>query len=549
MKFFLLCLVVSISLLQANISTLPNSLQTLPIQEGGRRKPYVVFAEETLRFLSGKTALSLHGRREEAGELITSFWLDPQENYAQEPLIFLSSVSLKKTLELPLTQSLFSYETLIHHEGLQKLISEALEARRSNPRQHLEGILKEVSELGMRLSLFEELSDGSLFRIIPSSQASNNRWETLSSWESDSTPAAARAHQAFSLMQEGWKSNNEVLFNEGVIQFRGVLNSINPEEVVPTWRLQLEVLLQKLHPFRLAWMGYALAGIFLFFFRRTLLFNRLGQICAWSGFLIQAFGLLSRMLIAGRPPVTNMYESMIWVAFGTIFFALLFEARYRAGVFLLGAIPVALLSLILADTQPIILDPSIHPLTPVLRDNFWLTIHVLTITLSYAAFALSLGVAHVILTQIILDKKIASLLYQYLYRTLQIGVLLLATGTILGGVWANYSWGRFWDWDPKETWALIALLGYLFLLHGRLAGYWGGFGLAIGSLFAFNSILMAWYGVNFVLGAGLHSYGFGSGGLPCVLAFVGMEVLIAAAALFARFRAKRRRSATRGSSS
>jgi ABC-type transport system involved in cytochrome c biogenesis permease subunit len=219
-----------------------------------------------------------------------------------------------------------------------------------------------------------------------------------------------------------------------------------------------------------------------------------------------------------------MYESVIWVAFGTILFALIFEAIYRAGFFLLGAIPVAVASLILADSQPMILDRSIHPLTPVLRDNFWLSTHVLTITLSYAAFALSLGVAHVALARIIAGYKPSASLYNYLYKTLQVGVLLLATGTILGGVWANYSWGRFWDWDPKETWALTALLGYLFLLHGRLSGLWGGFGLAVGAVIAFQSVLMAWYGVNFVLGAGLHSYGFGTGGLPVVATFVGLEI-------------------------
>jgi ABC-type transport system involved in cytochrome c biogenesis permease subunit len=229
-----------------------------------------------------------------------------------------------------------------------------------------------------------------------------------------------------------------------------------------------------------------------------------------------------------------MYESVIWVAFGTVLFALIFETIYRAGTFLLGAVPVAVASLILADSQPMILDRSIHPLVPVLRDNFWLTTHVLSITLSYAAFALALGVAHVVLGRIIAGHRPAETLYLYLYRTLQVGVLLLATGTILGGVWANYSWGRFWDWDPKETWALTALLGYLFLLHGRITGLWGGFGLAVGSVLAFLSVLMAWYGVNFVLGAGLHSYGFGTGGFSVVFSFVGLELVFVLLAFFRR---------------
>ena len=104
----------------------------------------------------------------------------------------------------------------------------------------------------------------------------------------------------------------------------------------------------------------------------------------------------------------------------------------------------------------------------------------------------------------------------------------------LGGVWANYSWGRFWDWDPKETWALITLLGYLIVLHGRIAGKWGGFGMAVGSVLAFLGVLMAWYGVNFVLGKGLHSYGFGNGGQIYVGAFALLEVLFLTFALLRR---------------
>ncbi len=100
----------------------------------------------------------------------------------------------------------------------------------------------------------------------------------------------------------------------------------------------------------------------------------------------------------------------------------------------------------------------------------------------------------------------------FIYRAMQVGVLLVAAGTILGGVWADYSWGRFWGWDPKEVWALIVLLVYLVPLHGRFAGWVNTFGLVASSVVCFMSVMMAWYGVNFVLGVGLHSYGFVEGG-------------------------------------
>jgi ABC-type transport system involved in cytochrome c biogenesis permease subunit len=116
---------------------------------------------------------------------------------------------------------------------------------------------------------------------------------------------------------------------------------------------------------------------------------------------------------------------------------------------------------------------------------------------------------------------------------MQFGVALLAAGTILGGIWADFSWGRFWGWDPKEVWALIALLGYTTVIHARFTGWMKPFGFAAWTVVSFTLVLMAWYGVNFVLGVGLHSYGFSSGGFTGVmfftllqLAYVGWAVVV-----------------------
>jgi cytochrome c-type biogenesis protein CcsB len=260
-----------------------------------------------------------------------------------------------------------------------------------------------------------------------------------------------------------------------------------------------------------------------------------GLALAAGGFLIQATGIAMRCIIAGRPPVTNMFESVVWVSFGIMLFAFVFFARYRALTYLLAALPVSLTCLLLVQQLPVAMPESIDPLVPVLRSNYWLTIHVLTITLSYAAFGLAMGFGHIVLFRFIRDPLNAAedaTLHFWLYRILQLGVLLLATGTILGGVWANYSWGRFWGWDPKETWALIALLCYIFVLHGRVVGWWDQFGLALASVLCFNAVLMTWYGVNFVLGKGLHSYGFGIGGEKYVAAFVcGDLAYVAVAAI------------------
>jgi cytochrome c-type biogenesis protein CcsB len=248
-----------------------------------------------------------------------------------------------------------------------------------------------------------------------------------------------------------------------------------------------------------------------------------------ASFLIQAYGFGLRCWIAGRPPVSNMYESVLWVSFGCMLFGLILELIYRKRVIALGSLIFATIALIIADNVTGVLDAGINPLEPVLRSNYWLTIHVLTITLGYAAFSLSLVIGNLGLGQLAFaghESKQLPLrqLAFYAYRAVQVGVVLLAAGTILGGVWADYSWGRFWGWDPKETWALIALLGYVALIHARFRGMVGPFGFLAGCVSAFLGVLMAWYGVNFVLGVGLHSYGFSSGGVSYVATYCSAQI-------------------------
>jgi ABC-type transport system involved in cytochrome c biogenesis permease subunit len=246
-----------------------------------------------------------------------------------------------------------------------------------------------------------------------------------------------------------------------------------------------------------------------------------------AGFAVQTWGFYLRTVIAERAPVANMYESVVFAAWGAVLFALVL-GRHGARLFAACATGLAVLFLLLADSVPIF-DAAIDPLAPVLRDNFWLSTHVLTITLGYAALLLALALGHVSLALIFLGRGEARIrtVSGFTYRTMQAGTLFLAAGTLLGGVWASYSWGRFWGWDPKETWALIALLVYLSILHARFGGWIRDLGLAVGSIVGGLSVLMAWYGVNYVLGTGLHSYGFGSGvGGSWVAAYVVLELAL-----------------------
>src|SRR5262249_44075051 len=195
-------------------------------------------------------------------------------------------------------------------------------------------------------------------------------------------------------------------------------------------------------------------------------------------------------------------------------FGFALELFYRRTVIALGGAIASTLGFVLADQMPLTFAPNIQPLQAVLRSNYWLVIHVLTIVSSYAAFALAWMIGNFNLGLHVFAPHRSDLtktLSTFSYRAIQIGVVLLAAGTLLGGFWAAESWGRFWGWDPKEVWALIALLCYVIPLHARYVGWVRDFGLSVCAVVCFASVVMAWYGVNFVLGAGLHSYGFGGG--------------------------------------
>jgi ABC-type transport system involved in cytochrome c biogenesis permease subunit len=281
--------------------------------------------------------------------------------------------------------------------------------------------------------------------------------------------------------------------------------------------LDLEMEFDRVQPFHWAWIMMLVAAVA---FIATLAVN--SRVCyglGWLAFLTalgyQLFGFFVRMVLSGRPPVTNIYETVIWVGFMSSIFGLVLELIYRRTVIVLAASLVSALGLVLADQLPLALDPKINPLVPVLRSNYWLTIHVLTIVSSYAAGSLAWGLGNVALALLAFGtvrRDIVKTLSQFTYRAIQIAVLLLAAGTFLGGWWAAESWGRFWGWDPKEVWALIALVCYIIPLHARYIGWVKDFGLAVAAVVCYAAIVMSWYGVNFVLAAGLHSYGFGGGG-------------------------------------
>ncbi|MCB0386133.1 MAG: cytochrome c biogenesis protein CcsA, partial [Bdellovibrionales bacterium] len=259
--------------------------------------------------------------------------------------------------------------------------------------------------------------------------------------------------------------------------------------------------------------------------------------------LLMTYGLGLRTWITGFSPVTNMYGTMIWVALGIVVFSLVLLKLYKQTAMVGMIWLVAGGVLLMTEGMPLVLSPDLDPIMAVLRSNFWLTTHVLTITISYAAFSIAMIIGNVGLVRNLLFPETQSRWLRswshMVYRMVQLGVFLLSVGIILGGVWADYSWGRFWGWDPKETWALIADLGFLLLLHGRFVGWIGPFALLAWSPIAYLLVIMAWYGVNFILATGLHSYGFSSGGAKMVVTYMVSQVtLVGIAVLGSKIRSR-----------
>ncbi len=504
------------------------TLEQIPVQSGGRIKPFSSFAREVMIFVTGREKFN-----GQDPAILLFEWLAAPENWEGQPLIPVPQRELRDSLGIS-NQSRISPKWLSSHSAFMERAEKA--RSRNEMGETLTFLEQKELDLYQKMNLFYSSSQGKTWTVIPPARFSpagenpaaadrnaEKRWLSLDQISSDANLKPLQI--PLGLMIENYRNGNSAAFRKATEEFIGTLG----------WHdsFTLETHYNRLRPFRWAWCFY-LSGFLAFLLaasfskRRLNLLAFIGIGTAFLGFILHTYGFILRCAIAGRPPVSNMYESVVWVSWAVVFFSVILFLFYRSFHLIMASSLVATLGLILADNLPAVLDPSIGPLVPVLRNNFWLTIHVLTITLSYGAFALALGLGHLTLLTYALrpqEENLIKGLTQFLYRAIQIGVILLASGTILGGVWANYSWGRFWGWDPKETWALIALLGYLALLHCRFTGWVGPFGLAVGSVVGFLGILMAWYGVNFVLASGLHSYGFGGGGLPYVGTFVVLDLL------------------------
>jgi len=559
-----------------------NRWRDVPVQSGGRHKPLDTLSWETMRLISNQTrftdpetAATLNATATYLALLFDwQGWDHPEhdrlkllsdwrslyfqfhkpDRWDDAPLLRVDYLELRSKLGLESDQKYVSPLALSKalivdaRTGQKTLFSNWANRliQMEEKGTSLTEVEKKGVELANRLWTYQNHRMGRGLELLPIKGSRDREWLSAAHLilaqfddEIDPTGQYRRVQELLLQARASYQKSDAEAFNRIAGELKSKLRDLGeelgdyPDEAV----IALEVTYNQWVPFRFAWVLVLLAGLGMLLHMGTgwRVFS-VGSLAAYTvGLVVMVSGFALRIAIAQRPPVTNMYESVIWVGFGVAVLGLIFEWMYRTKYILTAAAAVATVALVLADNCPAILDPSLRPLEPVLRSNFWLIIHVMTITLSYAAFALAMGIANITLGYLLVGshrRNVISSLNRFTYKAIQVGVLLLAAGTILGGVWADYSWGRFWGWDPKEVWALVALLGYLCVLHARFAGWVGPRGLPALSVACFALVVMAWYGVNFVLGAGLHSYGFGGGGRGWVCSAVFLEMLYAGLALW-----------------
>lgn len=485
----------------------------------GRMKPMHTLSREIMRKLYGKE--SYEGMN--ADQVVLNMYFQNQD-WAYKPIIKIGEQT-KKYLELEGKYA--SYVDFFNKNGTYKLAAKLDTIFALQPVNQTVGD-KELIKVDERLNILNMVFSGSIFKIIPIKGDANNTW----------TGAQVQHHYADE-HQHGL-STATLFFNKYAEYMKHALHSgdfSKPNELLQdlktfqqkeaasilpsSTKVKAEIILNESNVFgRLALFNLLLGMVylsllFLSVFKsnfKSIQLSRILFLLLFIGFSLHTIGLGLRWYVSGRAPWSNGYESMIYIAWTTTLAGLIFARKSLGGL----AATLTLSAIVLLIALLSYLDPEITPLVPVLK-SYWLTIHVSLEAGSYGFLVLGaiIGIINLLLLSFANQKNqqhIKRVVTELSYLSEMIllgGILMLSTGTYLGGIWANESWGRYWGWDAKETWALVSILVYAFILHMRLVpGLKGHYAFNVASLFGLASIIMTYFGVNYYL-SGLHSYAAG----------------------------------------
>ena len=498
------------------------SFGKLVIQDpGGRMKPVNTFASELLRKVSKKDLYKDMDANQVAVSMVTNSRI-----WYSVPFIYMKkdNTKVRDLLGIPKDQKYARLSDLFSERGEYKLREEVAKAHKKKIKNKFE---ESVLNIDGRTNLLYQAIAGSIFKFFPLEGDKNNKWfsyvehrnagfkGTDSLYVANILPLYAGS---LKIASEGGNYDKADEYLESIHKYQQKFGS----EVMPSDRkIELELFYNEYDIFKNLFWQYMLAGVLLFVFVIMQIFSsskpvnllvKIGTYIIVALFIYQTIGLVIRGYISGHAPWSNGYESMIYVAWATMFFGLLFGRKSALTI----AATTFVTSMILMIAHWNWMDPSIGNLVPVL-DSYWLMIHVAIIVASYGPFTLSmiLGLLALLLYAFTTSKNKKRLdlsikeITNINEMSLTVGLVLLTIGNFLGGIWANESWGRYWGWDPKETWALVSIMVYAFVLHMRLVpGLRSRLSFNVVSVFAFATILMTYLGVNHLL-SGLHSYASG----------------------------------------
>ena len=502
----------------------------IPVQDGGRIKPLDTFARNQL--------LSIYGKRSLKSEEIPAIdWLvdllaDPHIGFKQK-VFKLRNPEVVQSLGLEWDNvHTYSYHEILDGLESQKELLIQIHAKPVDELSIIEGQLKELH------SNFQKFANmwWHLKLIPPASDNPEDSW--ISPWEVESEQALSENQRnlLFNFLEYlNKKLQNDTLgMDMAMSNYSNELNT-NYSILVDSHRLKLETWYNEANMFYISLAFYILAFLLLGFSWITapILLKKIAYFSLIIGFLIHGGGLCLRMYIMQRPPVTTLYESIIFVSFIANLCAIILEYIRKDGLgIFIGSISGAIFHYI--GFKYSVDGDTMGMLVAVLNSNFWLATHVTTITIGYGTSLMAGFMGHIYLGMAILYPERTGSLKEIYNNTF--GITLMALffslfGTILGGIWADQSWGRFWGWDPKENGAMLICMWHLMMIHMRLSGMVKGPGFALGMVLNNIIVALAWFGVN-LLSVGLHSYGFASGIAINLGLFILFEFLFGIGAYF-----------------
>lgn len=501
---------------------------SFPVADQGRFRPSDVYVKHVLNEIYHRQSIKTKHRHDFSNhtdeEIVWNLHYDGFAQYEQSPLIHIKSAKLKNYLHLPTKQSHFPYRQLNH--VLSRFPASEIEEEGT-----LRNILNKYTVQNQdfpNATIYERLRNaGSDYLALPY-KAKPGEWVSLRALNLDIPNFTPYPDPVFTRIKSAYLARNTEALSKALedayTQIEGQPYRVAQGKQL-TYPSSLQLKIESIL-YRYPWVilcSILYGSAFLFGF---LSFSRTSTIFAVTAFLLHTAILAARCYVLERPPVSNMFETLIyvpWVAMLGGFFLRLFSSE--RWLLISAALANTLMLILLEVTQ---LNNHLDNVQAVLDSQYWLIIHVLMVVGSYGMFLLAGVMGHIYLCKRVKlgkETKETKSLGKQIVQAMYLGTALLIPGTILGGVWAAESWGRFWDWDPKESWAFISSCIYLIWIHAYRFGHIKYDGIAVGAITGLMAISFTWYGVNYILGTGLHSYGFGTGGEIYYYAYLLLEVL------------------------